>query len=430
MLVSLLIMAIFASLIFVGRFIQLLLEHPSATIKASRQETLKVCIVLGSGGHTSEMINTLRVLPAQTWKASKTFDVVYVVSATDKDSSAVATRFEKEHGDRDARILRIPRAREVGQSYLTSVWSTLRALYVCLSYMWTEHPDVIITNGPGVCIPVVGASLLIAAVCCHPRPLIAYFESFTCVDHLSMSGTLLLPIADVFTVQWKSLFDIVKAKRFQLKSIAGRLWFTGPIGNHNAAGQDAKDNAKNARDNTRNSGVALITVGSTKFDDLMSQVDTPQFFEAVKRQGITKVLVQKGRSDYTFTTPTFSDPATDAGLVGSYDGVDVEVFPYRPFLQDILRSAQLVISHAGAGTILEALAHGRSMVVVPNEKLMSNHQLQLARSLAEEKFLFLVMVRDLCEALPRLPVDDLIPFPPPNEPAIMETFRRIFRRSF
>jgi UDP-N-acetylglucosamine transferase subunit ALG13 len=419
MLISLLIVAIFAAVVVAARFYFLIQEHPSATIKASRQEKLNVCIVLGSGGHTSEMINTLRVISQPSWK-SKMFDVFYVVSATDKDSSAVAERFEKDHGEREARILRIPRAREVGQSYLTSMWSTLRALSVCLSHMWTEQPDVIITNGPGVCIPVVGASLMVAAVCFHPRPLVAYFESFTCVDHLSMSGSLLLPIADVFTVQWKALFEIVKKKKLQVNTAPGRLWYTGPI-------HDEKSEKTSTCE--RGSGVALITVGSTKFDDLVQQVDTPRLLKALKDQGITKVLVQKGRSEYTFTTPTFAGPATDAGLVGSYDGIDVEVFRYRPFLQDVLRTAQLVISHAGAGTILEALAHGRAMVVVPNEKLMSNHQLQLARSLAEEKYLFLVMAQNLSEALPRLAIDDLVPFPPPNEAAIMETFRRIFRRS-
>lgn len=413
------IFVLLAGLSLCARIALVLQEHASPTHKAPRKQRLKVCVVLGSGGHTSEMLGTLRVVPRATWK---TCDLVYIVSATDKDSVAVAERFERDRADRDAKVILIPRAREVGQSYLTSVPSTLRALYASVACVWAEGPDIILTNGPGVCVPVVGAALLISAVTFCTRPAVAYFESFTCVDHLSVSGMLLFPVVDVFTVQWKSLFHQLRSRKQWLRRVTGRLWFTGPT----------KTSALEGLPHVGHSnGVALVTVGSTKFDDLMRHTDTPAFFSSLKLRGIRRCLIQKGRSDYVFTTlvPSVVAPTIDPGCVhGTCEGVEVEIFSYRPFLQDILRSAELVVSHAGAGTILEALAHRTALVVVPNTKLMSNHQLQLARSLAEERYLFLVTADKLCDDLQRLDTSSLFPFPEQNEVATMDVFRRLFRR--
>jgi beta-1,4-N-acetylglucosaminyltransferase len=43
----------------------------------------------------------------------------------------------------------------------------------------------------------------------------------------------------------------------------------------------------------------------------------------------------------------------------------------------------LIISHAGSGSILEALELGKKLVVVINNGLMDNHQMELAGRLSE-----------------------------------------------
>lgn len=72
----------------------------------------------------------------------------------------------------------------------------------------------------------------------------------------------------------------------------------------------------------------------------------------------------------------------------------------RDFVSDLrpfLISSDIVISHAGSGTILEALRlplHQRpKLVVVPNETLMDNHQAELANALAKQNYLVATRVR-------------------------------------
>ena len=47
-----------------------------------------------------------------------------------------------------ARVLTIPRSREVGQSYLTSIWTTLISVWAALAIIYMEAPQLvcIVTN--------------------------------------------------------------------------------------------------------------------------------------------------------------------------------------------------------------------------------------------------------------------------------------------
>lgn len=52
---------------------------------------------------------------------------------------------------------------------------------------------------------------------------------------------------------------------------------------------------------------------------------------------------------------------------------------YLPNLAADIAKASLVISHAGAGSIFEALTYKVPLIVVPNPILMDNHQVELAK---------------------------------------------------
>ena len=60
----------------------------------------------------------------------------------------------------DDRLILIPRPREVRQSYLTSILSTLTSIFYCIPIMVKLRPDIVLCNGPGTCIPIAGIAWL------------------------------------------------------------------------------------------------------------------------------------------------------------------------------------------------------------------------------------------------------------------------------
>lgn len=66
-----------------------------------------------------------------------------------------------------------------------------------------------------------------------------------------------------------------------------------------------------------------------------------------------------------------------------------------------MRAADLVIGHAGSGTITEALRLGKPMLVVANESLMDNHQMELGSKLAELGYVLCTTCDRLVDALER-----------------------------
>ncbi|EGD81903.1 glycosyltransferase 28 domain containing 1 [Salpingoeca rosetta] len=111
----------------------------------------------------------------------------------------------------------------------------------------------------------------------------------------------------------------------------------------------------------------FVTVGSTQFDELTQLVTTEATLQALARLGCRRLTVQYGTAKAPRVPP-----------VAKRAGVEVETYDYKASIANDLAAADVVIGHAGAGTILEALGAGKKMVVVVNDRLMSNHQTELA----------------------------------------------------
>ncbi|CAG8699964.1 19156_t:CDS:2 [Gigaspora margarita] len=161
-----------------------------------KSHPFKTCIVLGSGGHTMEMIQLLREVDFNSLYRPR----IYVVAQGDHLSSDKIKTFESRKGGIetvDFLIKVIPRSRNVGQSWLSTPFSVLNSLLACIKIILFDLPDLIICNGPGSCIPVciLGIKWI----------KLIYVESFARVHTLSLSGKLLLKFVDRFIVQWPYL---------------------------------------------------------------------------------------------------------------------------------------------------------------------------------------------------------------------------------
>ncbi|KAF6764761.1 glycosyltransferase 28 [Ephemerocybe angulata] len=153
---------------------------------------------------------------------------------------------------------------------------------------------------------------------------------------------------------------------------------------------------------------AFVTVGSTKFDDLVQHSLKEEVLLSLRNEGYTNLAVQCGNSSFEFASVV-----ADGGEHAlERAGVSVEVWKFKPSLEEEFDKADLVISHAGAGTILDVLRKGKRLIVVPNETLLDNHQSELAVALEEKGHLKSSTVTGLAQTIEDVHKVNLTPFPP------------------
>lgn len=227
-------------------------QHAHPTLHA-RPTRARILVVLGSGGHTHEMLALLRDLDTR-----KYVHRTYVVSSGDSFSAQRAVAFEagleeaaikcetttttttttKESskagvdgalrgadahcvGPQHYTICTIPRARRIHQPLYTTPFTALRTLLAAFPPLLslpttttdtqeTPLPHLILTNGPATAVILVLAALLLRFFNirgAHSRRLCRtiYVESFARVTTLSLSGKLLVRVVDRFLVQWEAL---------------------------------------------------------------------------------------------------------------------------------------------------------------------------------------------------------------------------------
>mmetsp|Transcript_11281 Transcript_11281/g.25694 ORF Transcript_11281/g.25694 Transcript_11281/m.25694 type:complete len:220 (-) Transcript_11281:14-673(-) len=165
---------------------------------ASAALPLCMVVVLGSGGHTTEILGLLKDFDP------KKYSCHFILADTDTTSVKKLSTLRPDLAKDASRFHVIPRSREVGQSWSTTILSTLKALLVCLRLVWEIKPSVLMVNGPGTCVPVVLSALFFELLFAREVVLI-FVESICRVKTLSLTGWLLYPIADLFVVQWQQL---------------------------------------------------------------------------------------------------------------------------------------------------------------------------------------------------------------------------------
>ncbi|KAG7400109.1 N-acetylglucosaminyldiphosphodolichol N-acetylglucosaminyltransferase catalytic subunit alg13 [Phytophthora boehmeriae] len=148
---------------------------------------------------------------------------------------------------------------------------------------------------------------------------------------------------------------------------------------------------------------AFVTVGTTKFEALIETLDTDACLSALVARGFTSLRLQIGHGQHV---PRASFP-----------GLELSYYRHDPQYKQDVKKAELIISHAGAGSIMDALALKKTLIVVVNTQLMDNHQTELAEAMAEQKYCLQTSVHKLENVLKTGDWSDLQPYPQPDERA-------------
>ncbi|XP_067134587.1 UDP-N-acetylglucosamine transferase subunit ALG13 isoform X2 [Centruroides vittatus] len=143
----------------------------------------------------------------------------------------------------------------------------------------------------------------------------------------------------------------------------------------------------------------FVTVGTTSFDKLIRRICSLEVLQIIKSHNFTKLVLQVGNGSY--------EPELEEN-----NDIEISWYRYKESLYKDMKEASLVISHAGAGCILEALRLQKPLLVVVNEDLMDNHQFELASQLADNNHLIYCTIKDLQTTLKTLDISHLIPLPP------------------
>ena len=115
--------------------------------KSDTLKTKKLMVVFGSGGHTTEML--LMLTKGNQFRFDKYREVQFVIGKSDTWSFTKIKDFlsrgniDVERDVPNLRVIKLFRSREVKQSYITSIGTTLYALLHSFFVVAANRPDIV-----------------------------------------------------------------------------------------------------------------------------------------------------------------------------------------------------------------------------------------------------------------------------------------------
>ncbi len=160
----------------------------------------RVVIVLGGGGHTTEILHLVDGMSAAC-------EYHYLLAAEDSHSESKIRRPGQVH--------KVPRPRyRPGKSihFFLDPWLSFKCLLSSLSLLWHIQPVALLTSGPSIGFVTGLAARLIGA-------RVIFVETGSRMTTLSGTGMVMRYLATDFFVQSQQLLDHAPKARY-----AGRLW--------------------------------------------------------------------------------------------------------------------------------------------------------------------------------------------------------------
>lgn len=148
----------------------------------------------------------------------------------------------------------------------------------------------------------------------------------------------------------------------------------------------------------------FVTVGTTQFPELIETVISDNILAILSKYQCEKLVIQHGTGQ-----PIPCDRIEEISLKF---GIDTICFDYKSTIQRDIDRSNLVISHAGAGSCIEILTARKPLIVVVNDKLMHNHQTELAEQLSKDGHLIFCLPKTLANTLEDLDakIHSLVPY--------------------
>ncbi|KAG9193779.1 beta-1,4-N-acetylglucosaminyltransferase [Alternaria panax] len=155
---------------------------------------------------------------------------------------------------------------------------------------------------------------------------------------------------------------------------------------------------------TSSSKLCFVTTGATApFIELIETVLSSSCLDALRESGFTHLLIQYGSAkdvyqDFSMLAQAYMrESKAKRNLI--IDGIDFNPDGLQAQFKLVQRSKGLVISHAGSGSILEALRYQIPLIVVPNTGLLDNHQEELAVAMERNNYLVRGDVTNIAPAI-------------------------------
>lgn len=158
---------------------------------------MKALVVMGEGGHTKEMVALVEML-------GDDLEYGYLMVDDDEVSAEKLTR--------DGPVFRVTRPRDKEHHHARDAVRTLRSAWQSWRVLRSWRPDVVLTSGPSVGVPVSILARLAGLK-------VVFVETGSRVTSLSLTGRILYRVATLVLVQWPEL-----AERHPRATYAGRLF--------------------------------------------------------------------------------------------------------------------------------------------------------------------------------------------------------------
>ncbi|KAJ2961361.1 hypothetical protein NQZ79_g3372 [Umbelopsis isabellina] len=149
----------------------------------------------------------------------------------------------------------------------------------------------------------------------------------------------------------------------------------------------------------------LVTVGSTGFDELVEAATSAEFLSKLYDIGYQHLTIQYGSGE-----SMYHDRIARLDMTSGRTPV-LEGYAYKSDIKQDMMQADLIISHAGSGSILESLRLHKKLIVVVNKRLLDNHQDELANVLERQGCLIRSISSGLADALTVLKTKQFTSFP-------------------